>query len=82
MDIGTYYWPSMSTDFHVRRVSTCISSRLLPFVVEVALVDKRIMRLKLKHTLTFMALAAMCAPTEKLEIAKMFHAKLGSVLYQ
>ncbi len=59
-----------------------ISSQLLPFVVQVAPVDERIMRVRLKHTLGFMSLVAVYAPTEmrETEEKETFYAKLDSVL--
>ena len=63
-------------------VAVGFSSRLQPFVVEVIPVDECIMRLRLKHTLGFMSLVAVYAPTEKCgaDKKKMFYAKLDSVL--
>ena len=46
----TYYWSGMSNGNHVKGVGIDVSSRLLPFVVEVTPVDERIMRLRLKHS--------------------------------
>ena len=45
----TYYWSGMSNGHHVKGVAIGIASRLQPSVVEVTLVDERIMRLKLKQ---------------------------------
>ncbi|KAG0723374.1 Craniofacial development protein 2 [Chionoecetes opilio] len=65
------------------RVAIGISSKLQPSVVEATPVDERIMRVRMKHTLGFMSLVAVYAPTEvhKTE-EKMFYAKLDSVLKQ
>ena len=41
-----------------------MSSRLQPSVVEVTPVDERIMRLRLKHSLGFVSVVAVYAPTE------------------
>ena len=51
-------------------------------LVEVTPVDERIMRLRLKHSLGFMSVVAVYAPTEmcKTEEKEVFYAKLGSVL--
>ncbi|MCP3680346.1 MAG: endonuclease/exonuclease/phosphatase family protein [Gammaproteobacteria bacterium] len=80
----TYYWSGMSNGARLRGVAIGISSRLQPSVVEVALVDERIMRLRMKHSLGFMSLVAVYAPTEiyELEEKEMFYAKLESVLDQ
>ena len=58
-----------------------ISSRLQLSVVEVTPVDKRIMRLRLKHTMDFISCVAVYAPTGMRETEKeIFYAKLDSVL--
>ena len=48
----------MSNGNHVKGVGIDVSSRLLPFVVEVTPVDERIMRLRLKHSLGFMSVCS------------------------
>ena len=80
----TYYWSGMNNGAHLRKVTISISSRLQLSVVEVTLVDERIMRLRLKHTLGFMSLVAVYAPTEVCGAGEkeMFYAKLDSVLDQ
>ena len=80
----TYCWSGTSNGTRVRGVAVAISSKLWPFVVEVTPVDERIMRVRLKHTLGFMSLVAVYAPTEvyKIEEKEMFYAKLDSVLDQ
>ncbi|XP_050735881.1 uncharacterized protein LOC127008208 [Eriocheir sinensis] len=81
--VFTFYWSGMSNGFHVRGIPMGISNHL-PFVVEVAPVDERIMRARLKHTLGFMSLVAVYAPTEmrETEEKETFYAKLVSVLDQ
>ena len=70
-----------SNGHHVRVVAIGVSSRLQPSVVEVTLVDERIMRLRLKHSLSFISVVAVYAPTEVCETEEeMFYAKLDSVL--
>ncbi|KAG0717729.1 Craniofacial development protein 2 [Chionoecetes opilio] len=80
----TYYWSGMSNGHRDRGVAIGISSKLQPSVVEVTPVDERIMRVRMKHTLGFMSLVAVYAPTEvrKTEEKEMFYAKLNSVLDQ
>ena len=80
----TYYWSGMSNGARLRGVAIGISSRLQPSVVEVTPVDERILRMRLKHTMGFMSLIAVYAPTEVCEIEEkeMFYAKLDSVLDQ
>ena len=48
-------------------VAIGVSSRLQPSVVEVTPVDELIMRLRLKHSLGFMFVVAVYAPTEVCE---------------
>ena len=74
----------MNNGARLKGVTIDVSSRLQPSVVEVILVDERIMRLRLKHTLGFMSLVAVYAPTEVCgaDEKEMFYAKLdcsGSV---
>ena len=80
----TYYWSGSSDGTHRRGVAIGISSRLQPSVVGVTPVDERIMLVRLKHTLGFMSLVAVYAPTEMsdLEEKEMFYAKLDSVVDQ
>ena len=80
----TYYWSGMSNGTRLRGVAIGISSRLQPLVVEVTPVDERIMRVRLKHTMGFMSLIAVYAPTEmcEMEEKELFYAKLDSVLDQ
>ena len=48
-----YYWFSMSSGHHVKGVTIGVSSRLQPSDVEFTLVDERVMRLNLKHSVGF-----------------------------
>ena len=71
------------TGHHVKGVAIGVSSRLLPSVVEVTPVDERIIRLRLKHSLCFMYVVAVYAPTEVCETEEeMLYSKLDSVLDQ
>ncbi|MEL6802745.1 MAG: reverse transcriptase domain-containing protein, partial [Bacteroidota bacterium] len=80
----SYYWSGMEDGSRLRGVAVGISSRLQPFVVEVTPVDERMMRVRMKHTLGFISLIAVYAPTEvcKAEEKEMFYAKLNSILDQ
>ena len=80
----TYFWSGMSNGHHVKGVAIGMSSRLLLSVVEVTPVDERIMLLRLKHSLGFMSVVAVYAPTEVCETEgkEMFYAKLDYVLDQ
>ena len=80
----SYYWSGMSNGARLRGVAIGISSRLQPSVVEVTPVDERIMQLRLKHSMGFMSVVAVYAPTEMCETEEkeMFYAKLELVLDQ
>ena len=80
----TYYWSGMANGTHLRGVGIAISSRLSSAVVEVTTVDERIMRVRLRHTLGFMSLIAVYAPTEMCETLEKetFYAKLESIIDQ
>ena len=80
----TYYWSGMSNGHHVKGAAIGVSSRLKPSVVEASPVDERIMQLRLKHSLGFMSVVAVYAPTEvcETEEKKKLYAKLNSVLDQ
>ena len=80
----TYYWSGQSDGAHLRGVAIGISSRLQSSVVGVTPVDERILLLRLKHTLGFISLIAVYAPTEvyELEEKEVFYAKLDSVVDQ
>ena len=71
----------MSNGARFKGVTISIPSRLQSSVVEIIPVDKRIMQLRLKHTLGFMSLVAVYNPTEVCGAdEEMFYAKLDSVL--
>ena len=77
----TYYCSGTTNGHHVKGVAIGSSSRLQPFVVEVTLVDERIMQLNLKHSLGFMSVVAVYAPTEvcETEDKEMLYTKMDSV---
>ena len=74
----------MSNGARLKGVAIGISSRLQPSVVEVTPVDERILRVRLKHTMGFMSVIAVYAPTEMREMdeKELFYAKLDSILDQ
>ena len=61
-----------------------ISDRFLSSVTKVTPVDERIMLVRLKHSLGFISLVAVYAPTEvsEFEEKEMFYAKLDSIIDQ
>ena len=60
----TYNWFGMSKDHHVKGVAKGVSSAVCCRGYSV---DKRIMRLRLKHSMGFMFVVAVYAPTEVCE---------------
>lgn len=78
----TYYWSGRSDGTRLGGVAIAIASRLQSSVVGVTPVDERIMWVRLKHTLGFMSVVAVYAPTETstLEEKEMFYAKLDSLV--
>ena len=80
----TYYWSGHSNGARLGGVAIGISSRLQSSVVGVTPVDERMMLVRLKHTLGFISLIAVYAPTEmsELEEKEMFYAKLNSIVDQ
>ena len=80
----TYYWSGMSNGHHVKELAIAISSRLQPSVVEVTSVNESIMRLRLRHSLGFISVVAVYAPTEvcETEEKEISYAKIDSVLDQ
>ena len=80
----TYYWSGCDDGARLRGVAVAVSDRLRSSVEKVTAVDERIMLLRLRHTLGFMSVVAVYAPTEtsKPEEKEMFYAKLDSVVEQ
>ena len=74
----------MSNGHHVKGVAIGVSRRLQASVVEVTPADERIMPLRLKHSLDFMSVVAVYAPTEVCETEgkEMFYAKIDFVMDQ
>ena len=73
-----YYWFGMNNGARLKGLAIGISSSLQLSVVEVTPVDERIVPLRLMHTLAFMCLVAVYAPTEicKADEGETFYAKL------
>jgi hypothetical protein len=63
-------------------VAVAVSNRLAASIVRVAAVDERIMVVRLRHTLGFLSLVAVYAPTEvrDLKEKETFYARLDSVV--
>ncbi len=76
----TYYWCGRSDGTRLGEVAIAISSRLQSSVVGVTAVDERIMLLRLKHTLGFISLVAVYAPSETSEFEEMFYSRVDSII--
>ena len=46
----TYYWSGRSDGYHAQGVAVAASNKLTPMIVEVTLVNERIMRLRIRHS--------------------------------
>ena len=80
----TYYWSGSANGARLRGVAVAVSSRLRPCVDRVTQIDERIMLLRMRHTLGFVSIIAVYAPTEARELdeKELFYAKLDSVIDQ
>ena len=80
----TYYWSGCDNGAHLRGVAVAIAARLVSSVDRVTPIDERIMLVRLKHSLGFISLIAVYAPTEMsdLEEKDLFYTKLDSVVDQ
>ena len=80
----TYYYSGRSDGKRTEGVAVAVADRFLSSVAKVTPVDERIMLVRLKHTLGFISLVAVYAPTEKSKLGnkEMFYTKLESILDQ
>ena len=60
----TYYWSGRSDGYHAQAVAVAVSNKLTPMIIEVTLVNKRIMRQRIRHSLGVISLVSVYAPTE------------------
>ena len=60
----TFYWSGSPGGERCRGVAVAVSNRLAASIVRVAAVDERIMVARLRHTVGFLSLVAVYAPTE------------------
>ena len=60
----TYYWSGRSDGYHAQGVAVAVSNKLTPMIIEVTLVNKRIMRLRIHHSMGVVSLVSVNAPTE------------------
>ena len=80
----TYYWSGCSNGARLRGVAVAVSDRFRSAVTKVTPIDERILLVRVKHSVGFISLVAVYAPTEGggLEEKEMFYAKLDSVVAQ
>ena len=80
----TYYCSGRSDGYHAQGVAAAMSNRMTPMIIEVTLVNERIMILRIHHSLGVISLASVYAPTEAsdLTMKDAFYATLGAVVDQ
>ena len=78
----TYYWSGHSDGYHAQGVVVAVSNKLTPMIIEVTLVNERIMRLRIRHSLGVSSLVSVYAPAEAsdLTVKDAFYATLESVV--
>ena len=79
----TYYWSGHSDGYNVHGV-VAVSNKLAPMIIEVTLVNERIMRPRISHSLGVISLVSVYAPTEASDfiVKDTFDATLESVVDQ
>ena len=80
----TYYWSGCADGYHAQGVAVAVSNKLNPMIVEVTLVNKHILRLRIRHSLGDISLVSVYALTEAsdLTVKDAFYAMLESVVDQ
>ena len=80
----TYCWTGRSDGDHAQGVAVAVSNKLTPTITEVTLVNERIMRLRIRHSLGVISLVSVYAPNEasNLTMKDTFYATLESVVDQ
>ena len=78
----TYYWSGRSDGYHAQGVAVVVSSKLTPMINEVTLVNERIKKRRIRHSLGVISLVSVYAPTEvsDLTVKDAFYATLESVV--
>ena len=81
----TYYWSGRSDGYHTQGVPVAVSNKLTPIIIiEETPVIKRIMRLRIHHSLGVISLVSVYTPTEvnDLTVKDVFYVTLESVVDQ
>jgi len=80
----TYSWSGRSDGSHAQGVAVAVSNKLTPTINEVTLVNERIMRRRICHSLGVISLVHVNAPIDasNLTVKDAFYATLESVVDQ
>ena len=80
----TSYWSRHSDGYHVQGVAAAVSNKLTPMIIEVTPVNERIMRQKIRHSLSVVSQVSEYAPNEAsdLTVKHSFYPTLESVVNQ
>ena len=54
----TYYWSGRSDGYHAQGVAVAVTNKLTPMIIEGTPVNKRIMRLRIRHSLSVISLVS------------------------
>ena len=78
----TYYWSGHSDSYHAQGVAVAVSNKLTPMINEVTPGNKRITRLRIRHSFGVISLVSVSALTEAsdLTLKDTFYATLESVV--
>ena len=79
-----YYWSGCSDGYHSQGVAIAVSNKLTPMIIEVTPINKRIMRLRIRHSLGVISMVSVYPPTEAsdLTVRDAFYATPESVVDQ
>ena len=77
----TYDWSGRLNGYHAQGVAAAVSNNLTSMITEVASVNERIMRKRISHSLGFISLVSIYAPTD-LTVKEAFYTALESMVDQ
>lgn len=77
----TYYWSGRDDGRRTQGVTLAVANYLVPLVSQVTLINERIMRLRIAHTMGVLSVLAVYAPTGVSDdsVKEAFYAQLSSV---